>query len=67
MTNFYMDDLLSGSDTIEECQIDIKSIYSTLEAGKFPLTKWMSNDRLIPLQNDKSYQISLFYILRKKL
>lgn len=41
---FYMDDLYSGGDTIEECKEQVDKIIRTLEAGKFPLTKWVSND-----------------------
>lgn len=44
---FYVDDLLSGADTIEQCQQDIKNISSTLDAGHLPLTKWMANDEEI--------------------
>lgn len=39
-----MDDLYSGGDTIEKCKEQVDKIIRTLEAGKFPLTKWVSND-----------------------
>ena len=49
-----MDDLFHGTDTIEQYQNQIKNIINTLEAGKLPLTKWVSNDNeVLKYINDK--------------
>lgn len=41
---FYVDDLLYGGDTINECQDLINKITTTMGKGGFPLTKWLSNN-----------------------
>lgn len=42
--SFYMDDLLTGADTVKEAQQQIQKILTTLNAGKLPLTKWITNN-----------------------
>ena len=63
--SFYMDDLLHGADTIEQCQQQIEKVSKTLEAGCFPLTKWMSNHPDILSNIDPSKQIGSFVDLQK--
>jgi len=42
--DFYMDDLLTRANTLEEA-VELRTQVSTLlESGKFPLRKWRSND-----------------------
>lgn len=41
--DFYMDDLLTGADTIEECMSLQAQIISILDSAKLPLRKWCSN------------------------
>lgn len=42
--DFYVDDLLTGSNDLTELKIRCKEIYSILESGHFILRKWVSND-----------------------
>ncbi|UYV72167.1 hypothetical protein LAZ67_9002056, partial [Cordylochernes scorpioides] len=41
--DFYVDDLLTGADTVEEAQVLIRQIISLLAEGGFPIRKWVSN------------------------
>lgn len=41
--DFYMDDLMTGADTIEECYKLQREINSIMDSGKLPLRKWCSN------------------------
>lgn len=44
----YMDDLITGSDTIQECILLQTQINSILEWAKLPLRKWWANsDQII--------------------
>ncbi|CAI6371089.1 unnamed protein product [Macrosiphum euphorbiae] len=45
--DFYMDDLMTGCDTVEECMQLQKHITVILESAKLPLRKWCSNSHLI--------------------
>ncbi|XP_076660027.1 uncharacterized protein LOC143363307 [Halictus rubicundus] len=62
--DFYVDDLITGADTVKEAQVIKTSIEETLSASGFKLRKWASNapaalcnnegsDRLIDLQTTK--------------
>ncbi|XP_008185105.1 uncharacterized protein LOC103309988 [Acyrthosiphon pisum] len=54
--DFYMDDLMTGCDTVEECMQLQKHITVILESAKLPLRKWCSNSHLIIAnisENDK--------------
>ncbi|XP_011858289.1 PREDICTED: uncharacterized protein LOC105555857 [Vollenhovia emeryi] len=42
--DFYMDDVLTGSDTIEGAAALQKELSELLARGQFPLRKWRSND-----------------------
>ena len=44
MNDFFMDDLLTGSDTIEEAAKLCQQLLRLLLRGQFPLRKWSSND-----------------------
>ena len=57
---FYMDDLLDGNETIEQCQEQIGKIISTLEAGKLSLTKWVANDSRILANIEPAKKISAY-------
>ncbi|UYV74002.1 hypothetical protein LAZ67_11001790 [Cordylochernes scorpioides] len=41
--DFYVDDLLTGADTVEEAQVLIRQIIALLAEGGFPIRKWVSN------------------------
>lgn len=41
--DFYMDDLMTGADTIEECAKLQREINFIMDSGKLPLRKWCSN------------------------
>ncbi|XP_057667212.1 uncharacterized protein LOC130900534 [Diorhabda carinulata] len=41
--NFYMDDLISGTDSVEDAIYLIKHFINILDSAKFPLRKWTSN------------------------
>lgn len=43
-TNMYMDDLLTGSQSIEEAKKLQKEIIDIMKSAKFHLRKWVSND-----------------------
>ncbi|XP_060800865.1 uncharacterized protein LOC132901873 [Amyelois transitella] len=42
--DFYMDDMLSGADTVEEAITLARDVTNILQRGGFVLTKWSSND-----------------------
>lgn len=42
--DFYVDDLLSGTDTIEEALVIRDQLISILQRGSFQLRKWASNE-----------------------
>ncbi|UYV75949.1 hypothetical protein LAZ67_13001892, partial [Cordylochernes scorpioides] len=42
-SDFYVDDLLTGADTVEEAQVLIRQIIALLAEGGFPIRKWVSN------------------------
>lgn len=44
LNNFYVDDLLTGCDSVSEAQQFYTNINSLLESGGFKLSKWASND-----------------------
>ncbi|UYV82908.1 hypothetical protein LAZ67_22001344 [Cordylochernes scorpioides] len=41
--DFYVDDLLTGADTVEEAQVLIRQIIALLAEGGFSIRKWVSN------------------------
>nr|CAH7728997.1 unnamed protein product [Callosobruchus chinensis] len=43
LTDFYVDDLISGSDTVESAKCLKKDLTHLLSAYGFPLRKWLSN------------------------
>lgn len=45
LRDFYVDDLLSGADSIEEALTIQKQIIQILQQGCFELRKWISNDK----------------------
>ncbi|XP_031329590.1 uncharacterized protein LOC116160515 [Photinus pyralis] len=42
--DFYVDDLMTGADTMEQAQKICRELPKILNSGCFPLRKWMSND-----------------------
>ena len=50
LNNFYMDDYLESSPTIEEAARKAKDLVNLLSLGGFKLTKFVSNVRTIPSQ-----------------
>ncbi|XP_061704588.1 uncharacterized protein LOC133515953 [Cydia pomonella] len=43
--DFYMDDLISGNDTVDEAITTAREVKSILQRGGFHLQKWTSNER----------------------
>lgn len=41
--DFYVDDLLSGADTVDECTTAQREVINLLRAGGFSIRKWSSN------------------------
>lgn len=62
---FYVDDLLHGGDTVEECQQQIAKIVACMEKGKMPLTKWTSNVPATLQDIDPSNQLNSYVDLSK--
>lgn len=64
-TDFHVDDLLTGADTIDEVKTIWKEIKELLAKAKFPMRKWSSNNnevlKLIPSEERefKSAEISI--------
>ncbi|GJQ71455.1 hypothetical protein Trydic_g11180 [Trypoxylus dichotomus] len=62
--DFYVDDFLSGSDTVEEAQLLFNQVSQILQGGCFELRKWISNNPqiLTVLNSSKvsSPQVMLF-------
>lgn len=48
--DFYMDDLISGADNLENATVLLAEIIKILNSGKLPLRQWVSNDPQL-LQN----------------
>lgn len=62
--DFYVDDLLSGSDNEEDCYLIFEELHSILGAACFPLRKWCSNSmsllhRLPHVQEDPNFMVNL--------
>jgi len=67
--DFYVDDMLTGADTIEEAQLIREEITQILSLGAFELSKWASNepellrsagtlnDELVPIKDERSASI----------
>lgn len=53
--DFYVDDLLTGSNDLTELKTRCKEIYSILESGHFILRKWVSNDAQVISDISHSY------------
>lgn len=53
LQNFYMDDCLCGSDTIENAIVLKNQIIEILNSGKFPLRKFYSNEPKIIADSDQ--------------
>lgn len=45
--DFYMDDLMTGADTVENCKYVMAAVATQLNKYHFNLRKWLSNDREI--------------------
>lgn len=58
--DFYMDDLMTGADSVEECCKLQKEIKAILDSAKMPLRKWCSNSQAAIEQMDKSEGDPLF-------
>jgi len=43
----YMDDILSGADTVKQAQELLRQVTGLCTAGGFPLKKWAANERII--------------------
>ncbi|XP_050065661.1 uncharacterized protein LOC126554646 [Aphis gossypii] len=60
--DFYMDDLMTGADTEEDCcrlQIDVSSV---LNSAKLPLRKWCSNSEFVLRNMSKCVDDPLFVL-----
>ncbi|CAI6343037.1 unnamed protein product [Macrosiphum euphorbiae] len=58
--DFYMDDLMTGSDTEEGCCRLQREISSIMDSAKLPLRKWCSNSRTVMQQLGRSGEDPLF-------
>ncbi|XP_027839404.2 uncharacterized protein LOC114121329 [Aphis gossypii] len=61
-TDFYMDDLMSGAQTEEECLRLQKNILRILDSAKMPLRKWCSNSKSLLEQIDNTNDDELFVL-----
>lgn len=54
--DFYVDDLLTGSDSLEELSVHCKQVSDILKQGCFDLRKWISNESqvLVHVQDSSS-------------
>ncbi|CAI6342683.1 unnamed protein product [Macrosiphum euphorbiae] len=61
--DFYVDDLLTGADTEEQCYEIFQKLTSVLNGAQLPLRKWCSNSStllsLLPTTTDDNYIITL--------
>lgn len=54
--NFYVDDLLSGADTVEEAEFLRDELVDVLNSGGFVLRKWSTNEpKLLDAETDTSH------------
>lgn len=61
LRDFYVDDVLSGADTINEAQQRVQELINLMEAGKLTLRKWSSNDKkVLPMLPD-DFKVSTAY------
>lgn len=60
MQDFYMDDLMTGCDTEEECCQLQQEVSSILNSAKLPLRKWCSNSQIVLKYINKEEQDPLF-------
>lgn len=58
--DFYMDDLMTGGETQEECVQLHKEIISILDSARLPLRKWCSNSSQVLNQIGKDVRDPLF-------
>jgi len=58
--DFYMDDLMTGSETEEGCLILQREISTILDSAKLPLRKWCSNSSYVREQIGKGSDDPLF-------
>lgn len=61
--DFYMDDLMTGAETIEECISLQAQISSIFDAAKMPIRKWCSNSNKI-LASFQAIKREPLYIIR---
>jgi len=61
--DFYVDDLLTGTDTDEQCHEMFQKLTSVLSSAQLPLRKWCSNSStllfLLPSTTDDNYITTL--------
>lgn len=60
-TDFHVDDLLTGGDTIEEVKTIQKEVREMLKKAKFPMRKWSSNNNEILQREFKWIIINYYY------
>ncbi|XP_030753971.1 uncharacterized protein LOC115880817 [Sitophilus oryzae] len=56
--DFYVDDLMSGANSVDECINLCKSLANVLEKGCFKLRKWLSNSPEVMVALDEELQSS---------
>lgn len=62
-TDFYMDDLLSGADSIDDAKRLVQQIGNILQSAGFSLRKWISNNKNIFNNNEITNNLQNHYIL----
>jgi len=60
LRDFYMDDLMIGADSVEDCCRIQKEVISILDSAKMPLRKWCSNSQDIIEQMGRREGDTLF-------
>lgn len=61
LRDFYVDDLISGDDNLEQLKASIKDVTKILQGGGFELHKWNSNDKSILNANHKGVTESVSF------
>jgi hypothetical protein len=68
--DFYVDDILSGADTVEEALIIQRQLLGLLKSGGFVLHKWCSNDSTLlfdATNSQQGHQVDILTLNQLKL
>ncbi|KAB0797907.1 hypothetical protein PPYR_09115 [Photinus pyralis] len=62
LNDFYMDDLITGTDTIQDAIKTKNEVNAILEGAGFQLRQWTSNHKVILNQSDVKRNVDQYYI-----